>query len=90
MKAMEYEIISSPDKKDIARLESRERMDINLGGSLCATFKKIKGISDAYSITLVNKLTHNIPYYQSIGTVEELEEFVVSYIINGSEWEKLK
>jgi hypothetical protein len=85
-----YPIIQKDSNKLIRKLVSHECAEIYLGEFLWAAFRKIPGISDAYTITLTNTLTGDVPYYQSLGTVEELEEFVVSYTINRTKWDKVK
>jgi len=90
MSNINYPIIQKDSSKLIKKLVMHECAEIYLGEFIWASFRKIRGISDAYSITLINSLTGDVPYYQSIGTVQELEEFVVSYIINKTKWEKVQ
>ena len=87
---IEYPIIQRDKNKRISKLIMFEYAEIYLGGFLWGSFRKVKGISDAYSITVTNSLTGDVPYYQSIGTVEDLENFVAVYILDRFKWEKAK
>ena len=89
MRNIEYPIIQRDKNKRITKLALCEYAEIYLGEFLWGSFKKIKGISDAYSITVTNSLTGDVPYYQSIGTVEDLEKFIVIHISDRFKWEKV-